>query len=68
MLNQLNLNRNASRDLEVIESLSSNGKDGSRIIKSNHTKINRTKKGFRVRRKIHVVKKPKKNKGKGKKR
>lgn len=68
MLNQLNLDKNSTKDLEIVEALSSKSRNGSSIVKSKHTKIKHTSKGVKVKRKIHIVKKPKSNKKKGKKR
>lgn len=71
MLNQLNLNKRSNRDLEIIESLSSEGRSAS-IIKKKHVKIRRSGKSLRVKSKVHMIKrlKPSKNSkkmGKGKK-
>ena len=68
MLDQLNLDRNSNKDLEIIESLSSQGKNGSSITKSKHIKIKHTSKGVKVKRKVHVIKRNPKKKVKGKKR
>jgi len=69
MLNQLNLDRNSNKDLEIVESLSSQGKNGSTITKNKHVKIKQTSKGVKVKSKVHVVKRPNSaKKGKSKKR
>lgn len=57
MLNQLNLDRNSTRDLEIVESLASQ-RNGS-IMKERRIKIKRMKKGMKVRRKVHAIKRPK---------
>jgi hypothetical protein len=68
MLDELNLNKNSTRDLEIIEGLSSKGRDGSRTFRSS-TKIKQTKAGIKARKKIHIVKRsPGKKQVKSKKR
>src|SRR5271168_4967269 len=44
MLNQLNLEKNSNKDLEIVENLTSPGKGGI-IVKSKQTKIKNTGKG-----------------------
>ncbi len=69
MLNQLNLDKNSNRDLEIIESLSSQGRNGTSMAKSRHVKIRHTGKGIKIKRKVHLIKRAKaKKKAKGKKR
>jgi hypothetical protein len=69
MLNQLNLDRNANKDLEIVENLSSKAKNGASIVKSSRIKIKHTPKGVNVKSKVHVIKRAgARKKGKSKKR
>jgi DNA mismatch repair ATPase MutS len=68
MLNQLNIDRHATRDLDIVENLATKGRNGSIIKKNRRIKIRHTKTGMHVRKKVHFVKRPKSNKSKRKKR
>ena len=59
MLNQLNLDRNATKDLEIVENLAAQEKNGSSIVKERRIKIKNTRKGVQARRKVHMIKRPK---------
>lgn len=67
MISKLNLSKHATKDLEIIENLSSKSKQGE-ILKRKHIRIKSTGRGVQVRRKIHLVKKKGKSKSRGKKR
>jgi hypothetical protein len=56
MLNQLNLDKNANRNLEIVGRLAPYGKSGSTMAKSKSIKIKSTKKGMKVKSKIHIKK------------
>lgn len=61
MLSQLNSKKHTNRDLEIIENLSSEGKN-ARIIKRKHVKIKRSGKSLRVKSKVHIIKRLKSSK------
>jgi hypothetical protein len=68
MLDQLNINKNSNKDLELIESLTRQGAAG-KIASKRHIRVSGTRRGVRVTRKVHLKKlKNRPKKGKKKKR
>ncbi len=67
MLEQLNLDKNARRDLEIIESLTAQ-RNGLQTVKRKSTKISGARKRMKIKHKVHMIKRAKPHKVKRKKR
>ncbi len=63
MLNELNLERNSTKDLEIVENLALQTRDGRLALKNRRIKIRKSGRKIKIRKKIHVLKRPK-SKGK----
>jgi hypothetical protein len=57
MLDQLNLDKNSNKDLEIIESITSKGAGKADLIKRTHTSIKKAPNKTSVKKKAHMIKK-----------